>query len=533
MQLEPMGFLQAALEGGRLISWGSVAAVLLVSLLATFTSRLLLDSFRKWKELKLVPGISPCYPLVGNTLLFERDGEAFFRQLLDHLKEVQNLKLVKLWIGPLPFLVLLHPETVEVVLGSSKHIEKSYPYKFLHPWLGTGLLTSTGDKWRSRRKMLTPTFHFTILTDFLEVMNEQANVLVQKLEKHVDKEPFDCFVYITRCALDVICETAMGRNVGAQHNKDSEYVQAVYRMSDIIHFRQRSPWIWPDLFYSMCQEGRDHSKYLNILHTFTDKVIAEKSCELKKREQQKGDAVNLGVQSQGKVRKAFLDMLLNATDEDGKKLSYLDIREEVDTFMFEGHDTTAAAMSWTMYLLACHPEIQKQVHDELDEVFGDSNRHITMDDLKKLRYLECVIKEALRLYPSVPYFARSLREDVSIRGFKIPKGIDVIIAPLALHRDPDTYPEPEEFRPERFFPENAAGRHPYAYVPFSAGPRNCIGQRFAQMEEKTILATVLRNFSVGTTQTHEELRPRAELILRPTKGIWVHLKRRKPFSSEK
>nr|XP_020647124.1 cytochrome P450 4V2-like isoform X2 [Pogona vitticeps] len=373
--------------------------------------------------------------------------------------------------------------------------------------------------------MLTPTFHFTILTDFLEVMNEQANVLVQKLEKHVDKEPFDCFVYITRCALDVICETAMGRNVGAQHNKDSEYVQAVYR--------QRSPWIWPDLFYSMCQEGRDHSKYLNILHTFTDKVIAEKSWELKKREQQKGDAVNLGVQSQGKVRKAFLDMLLNATDEDGKKLSYLDIREEVDTFMFEGHDTTAAAMSWTMYLLACHPEIQKQVHDELDEVFGDSNRHITMDDLKKLRYLECVIKEALRLYPSVPYFARSLREDVSIRGFKIPKGIDVIIAPLALHRDPDTYPEPEEFRPERFFPENAAGRHPYAYVPFSAGPRNCIGQRFAQMEEKTILATVLRNFSVGTTQTHEELRPRAELILRPTKGIWVHLKRRKPFSSEK
>nr|XP_020659148.1 cytochrome P450 4V2-like [Pogona vitticeps] len=131
MQLEPMGFLQAALEGGRLISWGSVAAVLLVSLLATFTSRLLLDSFRKWKELKLVPGISPCYPLVGNTLLFERDGEAFFRQLLDHLKEVQNLKLVKLWIGPLPFLVLLHPETVE---GKNKlqNVQREFIYKDFH-----------------------------------------------------------------------------------------------------------------------------------------------------------------------------------------------------------------------------------------------------------------------------------------------------------------------------------------------------------------------------------------------------------------
>ncbi|XP_028599962.2 cytochrome P450 4V2-like [Podarcis muralis] len=526
-----MGFWAMAPEGERLFSWALALLAALATPLAVWVARLLLDHYWKYKELKPIPGISPWYPLLGNALLFERGGEAFFKQLIDYTALLWNTPLLQLWVGPLPFIILYHPETVEVVLSSSKHITKSDPYKFLHPWLGTGLLTSTGGKWRSRRKMLTPTFHFTILEDFLEVMNEQANILVQKLETHVDKEPFNCFFYITLCALDVICETAMGKNIGAQHNKDSEYVRAVYRMSDLIHRRQKSPWLWPNLLYLMFQEGREHYRSLKILHTFTDNVIAEKARELKNQERHKSNAVSNGDQSKRKVRRAFLDMLLNATDDDGKKLNYLDIREEVDTFMFEGHDTTAAAMNWCIYLLGCDPEVQRKVHCELDEIFGDSDRYVTMDDLKQLRYLDCVIKEALRLFPSVPFFARTLSEECYIRGFKAPKGVDVIIVPYALHRDPDVFPDPEEFRPERFFPENTAGRHPYAYVPFSAGPRNCIGQRFAQMEEKAILATILRRFCVKSTQQRDQLCPVGELILRPNKGIWIQLKRRSSSGS--
>nr|XP_003221648.2 PREDICTED: cytochrome P450 4V2 [Anolis carolinensis] len=512
-------------EGGRILAWGAGAGALLAGLLALAFSRFLLDAFRRWKVLKPVPGINPCYPLLGNALLFEKQGEAFFQQLMKYSEQFRNIPLYKLWVGPIPFLILYHADTVEVILSSSKYIEKPYLYKFLHPWLGTGLLTSTGDKWRSRRKMLTPTFHFAILLDFLDVMNEQASILVQKLEKHVDKEPFDCFLYITLCALDIICETAMGKNIGAQNNKDSEYVRAVYRMSDLIHHRQKSPWLWSDFIYSICQEGRDHSKNLKILHTFTDSVIAEKAQQLKNQEH-KSDVIINGEQSKTKGRRAFLDMLLSTTDENGKKMSYLDIREEVDTFMFEGHDTTAAAMNWVIYLLGSYPEVQRNVHKELDEVFGDSDRPITMDDLKQLRYLESVIKESLRLFPSVPLFARTFTEEVHIKGFKIPQGTDCIIVPYALHRDPDVFPEPEEFRPERFFPENSNGRNPYAYVPFSAGPRNCIGQRFAQIEEKTILATILRRFQIETKQKRDELYPVGELILRPNRGIWIQLKRR-------
>uniref|UniRef100_A0A8D0H973 Cytochrome P450 4V2 n=1 Tax=Sphenodon punctatus TaxID=8508 RepID=A0A8D0H973_SPHPU len=521
-----MGFLQLAQGGDRLLLWGAGLVSLLFTLAAVVTLPFVIDYVRKWKQMKPIPGVSPHYPLLGNALLFERGGEAFFKQLVHYSEEFRNLPLLKLWIGPLPFVVLYHSDTVEVILSSSKHMTKSYPYKFLHPWLGQGLLTSTGDKWRSRRKMITPTFHFTILADFLEVMNEQASILVDKLEKHVDKEAFDCFLDITLCALDIICETAMGKNVGAQDNKDSEYVRAIYRMSDMIHHRQKSPWLWPNFLYLMFEEGREHNRSLKILHRFTNNVIAEKVGELKNEEQHKIDSTGNGEPSRHKKRRAFLDMLLHSTDDEGNKLSYMDIREEVDTFMFEGHDTTAAAMNWAIYLLASNPEAQRKVHSELDEVFGNSDRHVTMDDLKKLRYLGCVVKEALRLFPSVPFFARNVNEECYIRGFKIPKGTDAILFPYGLHRDPETFPDPEEFRPERFFPENSAGRHPYSYVPFSAGLRNCIGQRFAQMEEKAVLATILRHFWVETSQKREELRLVGELILRPNNGIWIKLKRR-------
>ncbi|NWR56444.1 CP4V2 protein, partial [Bucorvus abyssinicus] len=526
-----MEVVQGAVGGPRLLHLASVVIAVLVVVMVFFWPSLK-EHCRRWWVTKLIPGISPCFPVVGNALQLARGGSDFLKQLQLYSEEFRSQPLLKLWIGPLPVVILYHPDNVEVILSSSKHIEKSYLYKFLQPWLGTGLLTSTGDKWRLRRKMITPTFHFEILTDFLEVMNEQGSILLEKLEKHVDKEPFNVFPVITLCALDIICETAMGKNVGAQKNKDSEYVRAVYGMSDLIHKRQKSPWFWPDCIYMLFKEGREHQRNLKILHNFTDKVIAEKAAELENTKQTKCNADGNCEESGSKKRKAFLDMLLSATDDEGNKLSYRDIREEVDTFMFEGHDTTAAAMNWVLYLLGHNPEAQKKVHRELDEVFGDTECPVTMDDLKKLRYLECVVKEALRIFPSVPMFARALREDCCINGYQVPKGTNVIVLTYALHRDPEIFPDPEEFRPERFFPENSKGRHPYAYVPFSAGPRNCIGQRFAQMEEKVLLAHILRRFWVDSSQKREELDISGELILRPDNGIWIKLKRRSKAGSE-
>ncbi|XP_062855848.1 cytochrome P450 4V2 [Trichomycterus rosablanca] len=498
---------------------GSIALIILLILLAYVAFPPVQSYLHKWRQMRPIPGMEGAFPLIGNALQFKTNAADFFNQLVEGTSQNRHRPLVKVWVGPIPFLILYHAENIEAVLSNSRHLDKSYSYRFLHPWLGTGLLTSTGDKWRSRRKMLTPTFHFSILMDFLEVMNEQSDILVQKMQKHVDGEPFNCFSYITQCALDIICETAMGRRIYAQSNSDSEYVQSVYKMSDIITRRQRAPWWWSDWIYNALGEGREQAKRLKILHTFTAGVIKERAeCASEESDSESDHGP--------KKRRAFLDMLLKTTNDEGAVLSHEDIQEEVDTFMFEGHDTTAASINWALHLIGAHPEVQRKVQAELQDVFGSSKRHVRVEDLKRLRYLECVIKESLRIFPVVPLFARSICEDCHINGFKVPAGVNAVIIPYALHRDPRFFPDPEEFRPERFLPENSTGRHPYAYIPFSAGPRNCIGQRFALMEEKVVLSSLLRHFDVQACQSREELRPLGELVLRPEKGIWIRLHKR-------
>ncbi|XP_028932600.1 cytochrome P450 4V2 isoform X2 [Ornithorhynchus anatinus] len=393
---------------GRLLLTG-VGAVL-AGLAALAGVKALVAHARLWHRLMPVPSVARALPLVGHALLLKPGGTDLFQQVIQYTEEFRHMPLWKLWIGPVPMVILYHAESVEVILSSSKQISKSYVYRFLEPWLGLGLLTSTGGKWRSRRKMLTPTFHFSILEEFVGVMNEHAQTLVEKFEKHVDRDAFDCFMDITLCALDIICETAMGRNIQVQTNGDSEYVRTIYRMSDLIQRRILMPWLWLDPCYLLFQEGREHRQKLRVLHEFTDRVIAERSKELEWSRQM----ALKGPGSSCARRRAFLDLLLETADDARNGLSLRDVREEVDTFMFEGHDTTAAAMSFVLYLLGSCPDAQRKVNDELDRVFGDSPRLATMDDLKELRYLECVIKESLRLFPSVPFLARTVSEDCCI-----------------------------------------------------------------------------------------------------------------------
>ncbi|XP_066264990.1 cytochrome P450 4V2-like isoform X1 [Branchiostoma lanceolatum] len=490
--------------------------------------------WKLWKIINKIPG-PPAYPLVGNALQFKPGAVDFFHQASYLIIAPWQLvsPVTRLWLGITPVAITCSPETAEVLFSSSKHIEKSFVYDFLHPWLGTGLLTSKGDKWKTRRRLITPTFHFKILSDFLHEFNDQSEVMVRKLDEMAGTgEEFDVFPFITLCALDIICGTAMGKSLNAQENTDSDYVRAIYRISDLIQVRQKSPWYWSDPVYKSFGPGREFEETLRILHDFTRSVIKERSEQFQKQlESQSQEAFDIvedpdkPVAIGGRKRLAFLDMLLYASVGE-TKLTMEDIQEEVDTFMFEGHDTTAAAANWAIFLIGSHPEVQRKVHEEMDRVMSDPGQKPTMDDLREMKYLECCIKEALRLYPSVPFFARTLSEDCIIGGYEVPKGVTAIVPTYNVHRDPNHWPDAEKFDPERFFPENSAGRHPYAYIPFSAGSRNCIGQRFALMEEKAILSSIFRHFRIETTQQRDDLKPLGELILRPESGVKIKLFRR-------
>ena len=217
----------------------------------------------------------------------------------------------------------------------------------------------------------------------------------------------------------------------------------------------------------------------------------------------------------------FLDILLTAADQDGKGLSDLEIRDEADTFMFEGHDTTTSGMCWTLYCLAKHPEHQEKVREEVKSVLM-GREWLEYEDLKDLKYTHWCIKEAMRLYPPVFFIFRQASEDLELDGHVIPKGMQVGISIRNIHRHPDIWENPNDFDPLRFHPSNVEGRDPYAYMPFSAGYRNCIGQNFALNEERLIVASLVLRFRLSLVEGHKvEMLP--TVVLRAANDIAVNL----------
>ncbi|CAL8105562.1 unnamed protein product [Orchesella dallaii] len=474
------------------------------------------------KKLARVNG-PPSLPLLGNSL----DLSVHKRDVLSVIGRFFNAygPRFKMFVGLQPYVILANAADTEKILSSQSQIEKSSDYDSLQEWLGLGLLTSTGEKWFRRRKQLTPAFHFKILEDFLHVFNEQCSIFTKVLSKNLGEQPFDVFSVITLCTLDIICETAMGKRVSAQQKTDSEYVKAIYRISELVQYRQLRPWLHPELIWKLSSTGKETRECLKILHGFTDLVIKDRKLE---RMEMKKHKTGVDKSHEGsKKPQAFLDLLLDAQLTD-PTLTDEHVREETDTFMFEGHDTTSAAVSWTTFLLALHPEHQQRVQSELDDIFIDNpERKVKMTDLPRMKYLECCIKEGLRLFPSAPFIGRKLRKDVELDdGVVLPSGITVWIYFYFLHRDPNIFPDPEKFDPMRFSREDNHARHPFSYLPFSAGPRNCIGQKFAMMEEKVLLATIFRRFSVQAAERLEDVNVLCDVITRPENGLHVTLKRR-------
>lgn len=463
-------------------------------------------------------------PILGNALDFGLKYEDY----LDRIMALVNkyLPVMRVWIGPFLIITVTEPNYIEAIMNSQKHIHKAFVYSSLMPWLGTGLLTSWGKKWKVHRKILTPSFHFQILEQFLDVFKIKGDILVQRLSRHVNGPRFDITDYIVTCTLDVICESTMGVSVNAQSNSRTEYVSAVSSMGNIVMQRSMKPWLYPEVVFAATALKRLQTKCLDVLHHTTNSVIRARKQDLlteartKSAEQREEDAF-------GRKRHVnFLDLLIKASSNAGAGLTEQEIREEVDTFMFEGHDTTSSCCLFTLWALAKHQDLQERVLNELRAIFGNSDRDAKYGDLQEMKYLEQVIKESLRLYPSVPIFGRELTEDVLVDGYVFPAGSHAVFIPQITHMNPEYFPNPEKFDPDRFLPENILNRHPYCYIPFSAGPRNCIGQKFAMLELKSLLSKLLRNYKFSLGDPEEKMKLIAELVLRSKNGINLKLEGR-------
>ncbi|XP_063697747.1 cytochrome P450 4c3-like isoform X2 [Culicoides brevitarsis] len=463
------------------------------------------------------------YPLVGNGLEFILpDSVETFKKIIWYAQTWNyRLRAYAAWHR---FVLVALPEDIEVIMTDQRFLEKSHDYNVLHKWLQDGLLTvSKKPKWQTRRKILTPAFHFSILEDFVQVMNQQATILTKILQKHVNDDGFDIVPYISLYTMDVICETSMGTKVNAQTDVNSSYVKAVVEVSSILfwrmhHFLARDDWYW-----RWTPQKKRHDQLVQLIHDHTEKIIETRREEKLKMRKKSIESEDIGI----KKRTALLDILLDST-VNGQKLSNMDILEETDNFMFAGHDTTTSAINFLLYNLAKHQDVQQKLYEEIVDVLGtDKDASYTVNDLSNFKYFEMVLKESLRLYTPVPIIGRYLREDVEINGVVYPKDHNILLGLYMMHRNPNVFPEPEKFIPERFSEQRShEKKNAFSYVPFSGGYRNCIGQRFAQLEIKLVTARILQNFHLELADPNFEPILTAELILKPVNGIVVKLKPR-------
>ncbi|EZA59707.1 hypothetical protein DMN91_003545 [Ooceraea biroi] len=444
-------------------------------------------------------------PIIGNAYQLNCTPEEFFQKMIQWSKEFGNIFLV--WVASRPFIFLYTVEAVKPLLKSTTHTNKSLEYEYLKPWLGIGLVTNNGLKWYVRRKLLTPSFHSGLNDAYLKIIKKQSAILISCLHKEVGK-CFDVVPYAKRAALDMICETSMGYYVNAQTNLNNEYVKAVDRIASIVQMRFTNVWVSWNPIFKLTKAGKEHDRSLNIIHSLVNKVIAER------KRQRNGNS-----NRPSKKRQALLDLLLDIS-QNGTVLTDKDIREEVNTFMYAGHDTTATSISWALYVLGRHPEYQEKILNEYDEIIGTDE--ITTENINKLIWLDACIKEQWRLYPVVPLIARQIYEPIEILGIQVPRGSTVLINSYLLHRDARFFPEPHVYRPERFLP-NSAKIPPFAFIPFSAGSRNCIGWKFATMFIKVAVVSVLKSFNIEAIEKEDDLRFKSELVLINTNGIQLKL----------
>ncbi|XP_013173703.1 PREDICTED: cytochrome P450 4C1, partial [Papilio xuthus] len=401
-------------------------------------------------------------------------------------------------------------EDIEIILAHSRNITKNRPYDFLEPWLGAGLLISTGSKWHRRRKILTPTFHFNILRNFSKVFEEKSRNLVRKLKNLPDKN-VDVLSVIGDFTLNTICETAMGTQLDCDKSTSAiKYKDTIKNIGIQVIKRLTKVWLHPDIIFYQTTLGKEFNRDLVIAHSFADNVIDDR--KMKRTDQEDGallENFDDKTKESSKRRLALLDLLIEA--ENNGEIDVEGIREEVNTFMFEGHDTTAMALSFGLMLLADHEDVQDRIYEECKLIFGDSDRTPSWTDLTEMKYLEATIKEILRLYPSVPFIGRQITEDFMLDDVLVKKDVEVLVHIYDLHRRADIYPDPEVFQPQRFL--NGEVRHPYAFIPFSAGPRNCIGQKFAMQEMKCALSEICRHFKLRAAERGARPRLKADIVL--------------------
>ncbi len=448
---------------------------------------------------QLPPG-PPELPIVGQTLRYLRDPIG----LMEEAAEYGDL--VTMSVKPWLVYLVNHPDLVrEVLVTNHQRVGRWRNVEAMKYLMGDGLLTCDGPAHRRQRRLMQPAFHQQQIESFSEIMTRYA---LQRADSwnnggrvDVDWEMRDLTLNIViKCLFNQDMSSNDVRRVGAAINFANWYMDNRFhqheRMRDILH---RLP----------LPASRRFKREADFLDRVAYRMIEER--------RQADDAGN-----------DLLSFLLNVREQekDSEESGYMtdrQVQDEITTILAVGHETVTTALTWTWYLLAVHPEIQSRFHAELDAVLG--GHPPTVADLPNLTYTEQIITESMRLYPPVWRMGRVALEQFEVAGYQIPTGALFCISPFITHHDSRWFANPMEFRPERWTPEFRGTLHRHAYFPFGGGPRRCIGEGFAWMEAKLIMATVGQQWHMRHDPKHK-IGFDLLFTLRPQRGMPLFLERR-------
>ncbi|CAH0407554.1 unnamed protein product [Chilo suppressalis] len=326
-------------------------------------------------------------------------------------------------------------------------------------------------------------------------------------------------------------ETTMGTKLGIQKQDNHPFLANFERFTELVTARTLMPWLHTDFVYKFTPYYKKNTEIVNYMTSFVTKIIKEKRKDIEDGSNKKNAIDEQNNDTGRPATKTFLELLIDYSGGD-KGYTNLELQEETMVMLLAGTDTSAVGASFVMVMLSKHQDVQEKLFQELLEVLGDEERPVTAEDLPRFKYLDAVVKETLRLYPPVPITARTTDKDYVLpSGKKIVKGTGVIIHIWGTHRNPKYWgPDVDVFRPERFLDLQLA--HPAAYMPFSHGPRNCLGYQYATMSMKTAIATLVRRYKVVPAEHivqdgEKPLRVKFDIMMKHVDKFQIQLVRRK------
>lgn len=436
-------------------------------------------------------------PLLGSALPFGRDPLGYLLELARHYGDLTRVRL-----GPAVFYMLNRPELIEDVLVTRRQLFPKEPYaERPHTvetrLLGNGLVTSEGEFWLRQRRLAQPAFHRARIEGYAATMVQLGQAMLARWQ---DAQTLDVHAEMMRVTLEIVAQTLLGADVSSDA---SEVGLAVKDALDVGAEQMTNPVPIPH--WLPTPGNRRFTAAVLRLRGVIERIVSER-------------------RSSGVERDDLLGMLLAARDDDGMPMSERQLRDEVVTMFLAGHETTAVALTNALRLLAERPEIEAQLHAELDSVLG--GRAPGYHDLPQLPVANAIVRETLRLYPPVwGLSGRVAAQAVELGGYALPKGAYLFISQWVTQRDERWWPNADRFMPERWLDGSAERVHRFAYFPFGGGPRLCIGAGFAMLEGPLLLALLAQRFRLrAVAGARFELQP--SLTLRPKHAVMMKLHQR-------